>query len=62
MSAKTKRITQIKRVTGETNIALWLDLDGGGKSSIATGIPFFDHMLTLFAKHALFARRIRVAS
>jgi imidazoleglycerol-phosphate dehydratase len=60
MSAKTKRIAQIKRVTGETNIALWLDLDGGGKSSIATGIPFFDHMLTLFAKHALFDLDVKV--
>jgi imidazoleglycerol-phosphate dehydratase len=60
MSARTKRIAQIKRVTGETNIALWLDLDGGGKSSIATGIPFFDHMLTLFAKHALFDLDVKV--
>jgi len=32
---------------------LKLDLDGQGKSSVRTGIPFFDHMLTLFAKHAL---------
>ena len=60
MSAKTKRIAQIKRVTGETNIMLWLDVDGGGKSSIATGIPFFDHMLTLFAKHALFDLDVKV--
>jgi imidazoleglycerol-phosphate dehydratase len=60
MSAKTKRITQIKRVTGETDVALWLDIDGGGKSSIATGIPFFDHMLTLFAKHALFNLDVKV--
>jgi imidazoleglycerol-phosphate dehydratase len=60
MSTKTKRIAQIKRVTGETNIMLWLDVDGGGKSSIATGIPFFDHMLTLFAKHALFDLDVKV--
>ncbi|MCX6894226.1 MAG: imidazoleglycerol-phosphate dehydratase HisB [Verrucomicrobia bacterium] len=46
------RVATIKRVTGETRIALELNLDGTGKSAIRTGIPFFDHMLTLFAKHA----------
>jgi imidazoleglycerol-phosphate dehydratase len=46
------RVAKIKRVTGETKIALELNLDGKGKSSIRTGVPFFDHMLTLFAKHA----------
>jgi imidazoleglycerol-phosphate dehydratase len=60
MSAKTKRITQVKRKTGETDVSVWLDVDGGGKSSIATGIPFFDHMLTLFAKHALFNLDVKV--
>ncbi len=43
----------VKRVTKETRIAVRLVLDGTGKSSIRTGIPFFDHMLTLFAKHAV---------
>jgi imidazoleglycerol-phosphate dehydratase len=42
------------RKTAETEIKLSLDLDGSGVSSIGTGIPFFDHMLTLFAKHGLF--------
>ena len=46
------RKAQIKRDTGETKIRLSLNIDGKGKSKIATGIPFFDHMLTLFAKHA----------
>ena len=46
------RQTTIKRETKETRIAITLNLDGKGKSSIKTGIPFFDHMLTLFAKHA----------
>ena len=46
------RIAQIKRVTGETQISVKLTIDGKGKASIRTGIPFFDHMLTLFAKHA----------
>ena len=43
----------MRRDTKETRISLKLDLDGRGKSSIRTGIPFFDHMLTLFAKHAV---------
>ena len=47
------RSAQIKRVTRETQIALKLVIDGHGKSSIKTGVPFFDHMLTLFAKHAV---------
>jgi imidazoleglycerol-phosphate dehydratase len=48
----TTRRAEISRETSETKIALRLDVDGTGKSRIATGIPFFDHMLTLFAKHA----------
>jgi imidazoleglycerol-phosphate dehydratase len=47
------RQAQIKRCTKETQIALKLVIDGKGRSSIKTGIPFFDHMLTLFAKHAV---------
>jgi imidazoleglycerol-phosphate dehydratase len=46
------RTAKIKRHTLETQISLRLNLDGKGKSKIHTGIPFFDHMLTLFAKHA----------
>jgi imidazoleglycerol-phosphate dehydratase len=60
MSAKTRRGAQIRRVTGETDVAIRLVVDGGGKSTIATGIPFFDHMLTLFAKHALFDLDVKV--
>ncbi len=60
MSAKAKRTAQVKRVTGETDVAVKLTVDGSGKSSIATGIPFFDHMLTLFAKHALFDLDVKV--
>ena len=54
-----KRHAQIHRVTGETDIAIKLGVDGGGSSKIATGIPFFDHMLTLFGKHALFDLDVR---
>lgn len=47
------------RSTAETRIELSIDLDGDGSSSIATGIPFFDHMLTLFARHGLFELQLK---
>ncbi len=46
------RTARIERKTQETDIRLELSLDGGGQSQINTGIGFFDHMLTLLAKHA----------
>ena len=49
-----KRTAEIKRKTKETDISLRLTLDGEGKSNISTGIPFFNHMLELFARHGLF--------
>ncbi|MEM6911423.1 MAG: imidazoleglycerol-phosphate dehydratase HisB [Verrucomicrobiota bacterium] len=49
----TARIAEQSRRTGETDITVCLDLDGSGKSKIETGVPFFDHMLTLLAKHGL---------
>jgi imidazoleglycerol-phosphate dehydratase len=48
------RTSNIERKTNETNVNLSLNLDGEGKRSVSTGIGFFDHMLDLFAKHALF--------
>ncbi len=54
-----KRQSQITRNTKETRISLKLDIDGQGKSTIKTGIPFFDHMLTLFAKHAVVNLQLR---
>ena len=45
--------TQSKRTTGETDITMELNLDGTGCATIATGHPFFDHMLNLFARHSL---------
>ena len=53
------RISNIDRKTNETNISLSLNLDGEGKRSVSTGIGFFDHMLDLFAKHALFDLEIK---
>ncbi len=50
----TERKATLTRKTAETDIALALAIDGRGRSQIATGVPFFDHMLTLFAKHGLF--------
>jgi imidazoleglycerol-phosphate dehydratase len=46
------RTATIHRKTAETDIELALDLDGSGTSSVATGVGFFDHMLTLLARHA----------
>ena len=48
------RSASITRNTAETQIELSLNLDGSGKSEISTGVGFFDHMLTLFARHGLF--------
>lgn len=48
------RLTEVTRQTAETKIRLILNLDGAGTSTIQTGIGFFDHMLTLLAKHGGF--------
>src|ERR1700751_1426185 len=48
------RTAVIDRKTNETEVHLELNLDGSGQSRIATGVGFFDHMLTLLAKHAAF--------
>ncbi|MCL2632101.1 MAG: imidazoleglycerol-phosphate dehydratase HisB [Coriobacteriia bacterium] len=48
------RSAQIIRHTNETNIELTIDLDGQGTTEIATGIPFFDHMLDAIGRHGLF--------
>ena len=49
-----RRTAAVTRRTAETNISITLALDGRGKAQIDTGVAFFDHMLTLFAKHGLF--------
>jgi imidazoleglycerol-phosphate dehydratase len=49
----SERTATLTRQTGESSIELVLDLDGTGKSQISTSVPFFDHLLTAFAKHSL---------
>ena len=56
-----KRTSNINRKTSETTIKLSLNLDGEGKRTISTGIGFFDHMLDLLAKHALFDLDIKAS-
>lgn len=50
--SRTQRKAQLQRATAETNIELAINLDGTGLAEIATGVGFFDHMLTLLAKHS----------
>src|SRR5580765_1652534 len=59
MPRMKRRQARIRRETKETKIDLDLKIDGNGKSSIKTGIPFFDHMLTLFAKHGVLDLKLR---
>ncbi|HEX4122292.1 MAG TPA: imidazoleglycerol-phosphate dehydratase HisB [Verrucomicrobiae bacterium] len=54
-----KRQASVRRATQETQIALTLNVDGRGKSSVKTGVPFFDHMLNLFAKHSVMDLQLR---
>jgi imidazoleglycerol-phosphate dehydratase len=54
-----RRQARIRRETKETKIEVDLMIDGKGNSSIKTGIPFFDHMLTLFAKHGVLDLKLR---
>src|SRR6266436_144936 len=57
MNMKTKtqpRIAEVHRKTKETDVRVVLNLDGSGQSQVSTGLPFLDHMLDLFARHALF--------
>jgi imidazoleglycerol-phosphate dehydratase len=50
----TARTARIERSTSESKVAVELNLDGAGQASVATGVGFYDHMLTSLAKHALF--------
>src|SRR3954465_461841 len=48
------RVARVERITTETRIAITLDLDGTGRSSVATPLPFLSHMLDQIARHGLF--------
>jgi imidazoleglycerol-phosphate dehydratase len=54
-----KRKAELERRTQETTIKVAIDLDGKGRTDIATGIPFFDHMLTLFSVHGFLDLTLR---
>ncbi len=48
------RTAEIKRSTAETDISLYINLDGKGEANVSSGVGFLDHMLTLFARHSGF--------
>jgi len=58
---EASRTATVVRKTKETEIRIELSLDGSGQYAIATGIPFFDHMLESFARHALFDLKVTAA-
>lgn len=58
-AGRATRVATTARKTKETEIQIRIDLDGSGQYSIATGIPFFDHMLESFARHGLFDLEIK---
>jgi imidazoleglycerol-phosphate dehydratase len=53
MAKRKGRTAEVARRTGETEIAAQVNLDGTGQAEVATGLGFFDHMLTLLARHSL---------
>ncbi len=57
--AKKIRKASVRRKTHETDVRMDLVIDGRGRGSVVTGIPFLDHMLDLLAKHGLFDLQIR---
>ena len=58
-ASKSQKKSEIHRKTRETNISLAIGLNGSGKADINTGVPFMDHMLTLFAVHGFFDLTIK---
>lgn len=50
---RAARTAHLTRTTSESSVELTLDLDGTGEADVSTGVPFYDHMLRSFAKHAL---------
>jgi len=58
-TAKSARTAKVERNTQETRITVEVNLDGTGRAELATGLPFFEHMLTQIAKHGLIDMTIR---
>ncbi len=52
------RVARVERTTSESSVVVELDLDGTGRTAVATTVPFFDHMLTALGKHALLDLRV----
>ena len=55
------RIARVERVTGETRVSVSLDLDGTGSTDVATGVPFFDHMLSQLGRHGRIDLRVHAS-
>ena len=55
----SRRVAKIERATSESNVSVEVDLDGSGRSEVATGIGFYDHMLTALARHGLLDLTVR---
>jgi imidazoleglycerol-phosphate dehydratase len=53
------RTAHVERATGESKVSVELDLDGSGVADIATGVPFYDHMLTSLSRHSLIDLTVR---
>lgn len=54
MARQPKRTARVERKTSESHVVVEIDLDGSGNVDIATGVPFYDHMLTAFGVHGSF--------
>ena len=54
MTDAPRRTASLSRITRESTVEIDLDIDGTGQSSISTGVPFYDHMLTALATHGAF--------
>jgi len=57
----SNRTASLQRETSESSIDLSIDLDGSGETDIETSVPFYDHLLTAFAKHSLTDLRVRAS-
>jgi imidazoleglycerol-phosphate dehydratase len=58
-NAPRQRVALVERATGESKVTVELNLDGSGVADIATGVPFYDHMLTALSRHSLIDLAIR---